>query len=71
MLPYYPVPRNKGMEDISPWNEPKVQELKHEVLIASIFMFLVPAATFIFMQEKFDGDELRDTYAALAAVFAT
>ena len=69
------------MEDVSYLADPKVQQLKSELLISSFFMILNPTLTFFYMQckfskvmtilEKFPNDVNRDLYAGLAAIAAT
>ena len=46
-LPFFPPPREKGMEEVSYLADPKVQQLKKEVLICTVFMVLVPILTFL------------------------
>ena len=73
LIPFYPVPKEKGMEDVSAMNHPKLRTLKSEVYMASVFMFCVPMAVFFYIRTVYR--ELlapqEDLYAGLAAVVAT
>ena len=76
MLPFYKVPpRNKG-EKAPSWKDPHLQQLKHEIVIASVPMFVVPVATFFIVQSQQSlieayGEHKTNSLAALAAVGAT
>lgn len=77
MLPFFKVPakvNELGVKEPEPnWNQPHLQQLKHEIIVSSIAMFVCPFAAFFIVQNQ---QSLIDTYgenktnglAALAAV---
>lgn len=75
LLPFYKVPHKPG-EAKPTWNQPHLAQLKNEVIVCSIAMFVLPFTAFFMVQRN---EHLIETYgvhktnnvAALAAVGAT
>ena len=79
MLPFFKVPARTnelGVKEPKPdWQQPHLQQLKQEIIVCSVAMFVCPFAAFFIVQNQ---QSLIDTYgehktnalAALAAVCA-
>ena len=69
----YKVPPHEPGGRAPDWNQPHLQQLKHEVLISSIAMFVCPFSAFFIVQnnayliENY-GEDKTNALAALAAV---
>ena len=50
MLPFYKVPPRKNEEIAPTWKEPHLEQLKKEIVIASIPMFVCPISAFFIVQ---------------------